>query len=247
MFEIFLFNAQKESNYPKIFIIVFLITLILSIINHFLQTNSLFLIALISLALAYPTIKYIREEDKFELTRKLDNNSLLVRHARELGVFWTIFLAIFFALILCVSFGLNSDFSYQEKIIDNITGNFTELSSPFFSILLNNLEVAFFTFLISTLVFCGLLLVIAWNASIFTYFVYKSYGVSHNLIFILPHALLEIGGYVMIGICGSLIAYRFDKNNRFNHKFDREFVKDIIILISISFILIFSGAIIEVI
>lgn len=246
MLERFLLNAEENLNIFKIFFSCFLITVVLAYINSFIGGNSLFLVALISLALVYPVVNYIRSMTKKELQTRMNSLNLIKRHDCELIVFWTIFIAI--TVGLYVSFPLITDYTYQGAFVEKITGNFFNNTAFFKEIFFNNMIVALFTFVISLITFSGLIFVLVWNASILAYvlndFNYKDAFLSS--LFYLSHGLFEIGGFVLVGIAGALLAYRIDRWKKFDHKLNGEFYKDLVILIIGGILLVLIGALIEI-
>lgn len=250
MLEAYLEKAEKNVNVLTILGISFIVTFLLGFINSFIGKNSLFLVALVSLALSYPVISYIRGMNKEEIEKQMDANLLFSRHAKELVVFWTIFIGILFAFLILMKLNLVTEFTFQEQFYSKVSGMITMFNNSFGVILLNNLYVTFFTFLISFLSFAGLIFVISWNASILAYYLYHSETISNSLlsfISLLPHGLLEVGGYVLAGITGAILAYRIDRKNKFDHKLDSEFFKDFFLLAFSAIFLIFLAAFLEVI
>jgi uncharacterized membrane protein SpoIIM required for sporulation len=247
MLEHYLLDAEKKGKVGWIFIITFTIIFITAIVNFFLGGNSLFLVSLVSLTLSYPVVNYVRSMNREKIELKMDEETLLRRHASELLVFWTIFVAA--VVGLAVTFPFQLDFTFQEAFLSQITGYVTEGQLPFSMILLNNLKVLGFTFVISVISFSALIFVLIWNASIVVYSLSKYPSVIDSLrsgVLLIPHGLLEIGGYVMIAIAGSIIAYRIDRWKKFDHRMDVEFVKDVSTLIVSAIALVFVGAILEV-
>lgn len=213
MLDRFILKTEFSQNYFVLFIISFLIGIILAFVNYFIGGNSLFLVALISLALAYPITNYARKMDRKMVDEFNTTKFFVKRYKKELVLFWTLFLGILLSIIFSMSFNLITDMSYQEMFVQKISGNITQSDFGFGVVLLNNLKVAFFTFIISFLVFSGLIFVIVWNASILGYYLYNlgSFGESFfNFLLLFPHALLEIGGYIFAGIAGAILAYRID-------------------------------------
>lgn len=195
MFEKILLDAEEKDYIFRILFVTLLITVILAFFNNFVGGNSLFLIALISLALSYPVITYIREMDIEELEKNMKAKLLILRHEREMTVFWAIFVGLVIGLY--ISTPLITDFTYQEAFKNKVSGNITQSQFSFTQILLNNLEVNLMTFIISFLAFSGLIFVLVWNASIVSYHLYSlsshKLALLQGLIF-LSHGLLEIGG-----------------------------------------------------
>ncbi len=248
MFETFIFNSEKNYSFFRVFLGCFFLTLIISILNSFLGGDFLFLVALVSLGLSYPVINFILDFSKVELETQMRAKILFLRHEREMIVFLSLFLGVSLGFFLS-SFYFISDFSYQEKFVDLISGSFLNLESSFFTILLNNLIVGCFTFLISMFIFSGFIFILVWNASILSYFIYSLKSTSSmfiSFVSILPHLLFEIGGFILAGFAGSVLAYKFYRKEKYGHNFNNEFFKDLIILIFMSFVFILIGALIEV-
>ncbi len=247
MLESLLFNAEKKTNLLRIFVISFAITLTLSIANYFIGGNSLFLVSFVSLALSYPIVNYIRQMTADEIEEQLASKHLLKRHEKELGVFWAIFIGVLAGFI--VTNPLISDYTFQKQFVDSLSGDIINDTKLFEAILLNNTEVFFVTFILSILVFSSLIFVLVWNISIISYYISTLSPFSSSLttiLLLLPHGLLEIGGYVFAGIAGSLVSYRIDRLRKFNHKLNNQFFKDISMLLILGIILVLFGAVVEV-
>lgn len=246
MFERYLLDAEEKAQFFRIFIIVLAITIVVGIFNHFIGGNSLFYVALLGLAIAYPVIEYIRSMPKLEAELQHGASALVQRHERELVVFWSIFLAALVGMYIMLPW--TSDFTFQEAFYSSFSGNVTNISAPFTTILLNNLQVLGFTFVIGFIAFSGLIFVLLWNASIVVYVLSElpaSTAAFHGLLY-MSHGLLEIGGYVLIAMVGSILAYRIDRRKNFNHEIDMVFIKDISLLALCAVLLIVIGAVIEV-
>jgi uncharacterized membrane protein SpoIIM required for sporulation len=248
MLDNFIFKSEKNYSFFRVFLGCFILTLIISFFNYFIGGDFLFLVALVSMALVYPVINFILSFNKEELEKQMSCRVLFLRHEREMLVFLSLFFAVTLGFFIS-SFYFISDFTYQKSFINLISGNFLDFSNSFFLILINNLLVGFFTFLISMLIFSGFVFVLVWNASILAYFMYSlksSSSIFISFISILPHLLFEIGGFILAGFAGTVVAYKFYRRDKFGHNFDKEFFKDLLILILMSFIFIFLGAVIEI-
>ena len=268
MLDIFILKIEQKRHYVLLIFISFLISIILSYVNSFIGGNSLFAVSLISLALAYPVTTYLREMDRLEIDEYSKHTSFLKRYSKELLIFWSIFMGVFLGLFVSISF--TNDFSYQESFVSEIAGNFIHIENSFFDILYNNLNVAFFTMIISFFVFSGLIFVLVWNASILAYYVstFESFDKIFLIsFFLLPHALLEIGGYVFAGLAGAILAYRLDlaymtkfynlftkkgerqtfrdKRNTFRKIINKRLFVDLACLVGFSVFLVCLGAVIE--
>ncbi|MFW5705338.1 MAG: stage II sporulation protein M [Nanoarchaeota archaeon] len=215
MLETFLLDAEKQNKFLKISITTIFITFILGIVNHyFLNGISFFLITLVSLSLSYPVVRYILDIDRGEIDKLKNHKFTFQRYERELVVLWSIFCGAVVGFYLLNFFGFTIDFRYEESFISAIKGNFLENQLSFFQILSNNLLVALVTFLISTMVFSGLIFILLWNASILAFYL-SSLGSHRNAVIggvnILSYGLIEVGGFILAGMAGGILAYRLHK------------------------------------
>lgn len=246
MFEIFFFNMEEKVEYVRIFLFTLFISLIIGFINYFMGGNYLFLIALISLFLAYPVVKFILTEDQEEFRFRINEKVLIKRHEREMMIFLMIFLAAIVSFLVLTPFISQS--GIHEDIYSELTGNIT-INDGFYFILINNLIVAFFTFIISFISLSGLIFVLVWNASVVSYYVSSFFSLKDSflgLLGVLGHGVFEVFGYILIGLAGSLFAYRISKNRKFNFDLNKEFIFDFAFLTLISIVFIVLGAFLEV-
>ena len=248
MLERFFLHAEKTHNYLVIIGISFLVSVLLSIVNYFIQGNSLFLVALIALSLSYPIVNYLRQQTKKEFTTTSTFKEFFERYENELAIFWGVFLGI--TLGFYAGIPLLDNLDAQENFATAVNGYITQGELGFEKILFNNLVVGFFTFLLSVISFSGLVLVLSWNASILAYYVWSFTTLKESVVvglMVLPHGLLEIAGYVLLAIAGSLLSYKLDTNfSKRKFVLSKQVIKDItlLIILGISFILI--GAFFEV-
>lgn len=249
MLERWLFVSEKKHHFLKVFFIAFFVCLVLGVVNFFIGGNSLFLVALVSLGLSYPTINYMRSEETVDFVRRRGKVSLFLRAGREMEMFWALFLGSALGIFFLLLFGFGGDFSFQEKFVTGVSGFAVAQEASFFDIFLNNLGVAFFTFVISFLVFSGLVFVLVWNSSVLGFYLY-SLGLDGSTVLrfflMLPHVLFEIGGYVMAGIAGGIVAYAFDRSDKGVVFGSRKFLRDVGFLLFFGFFLVFLGAVVEV-
>ncbi|MCH8520270.1 MAG: stage II sporulation protein M [Nanoarchaeota archaeon] len=248
MFETFLYKSIEKHNYINVFILTLIITLLLAILNYYIGANAMFLVAFISLALSFPMIRYFRKLNNLEIKRIYSSNKLLYNHIEEIIMCWVVFIAVGIGFFIATTTGLITQFTYHEAFVGKLIGMITNYQDLFTIILLNNLIVGLFTFLLSFLVFSGMIFVLVWNASLVAYYLYSLQSSQTALItslLILPHGLLEVGGYVLAGIAGGLLAYRFEVWNSLNKEEQKEFRKDLFLLVSFSICLIVIGAVIE--
>ena len=268
MLDRIIIQEKKKGNYLILILISFSLTILLSFINMFLGGNSLFLVALISLAFAYPLTSSARKLEREEIDRIAKSKKIFSKYKKELLLFWSLFIGI--TLGLYISYPFITDYTYQQKFFESISGYITNSNLTFLKILIKNLEVAFFTFIISFFIYSAIIFVIAWNASILAYFL-TSFGSAKEAfitaIFLLSHGLLEIGGYIFAGIAGALFALRLDvayssqyyksyeegkpkikkdRRHTFEKLINKQLIIDIIYLLSLAVIFITTAAIIEV-
>lgn len=245
MLENFFLRSQRNQNYGFILVYTLILTIVLGIINHFIGGNSLFLVALVALGLAYPTIAYLKEETTKEFTHKISLKKLLQDYENELMIFWCIFIAMtlgFYAI-----FPLVENVEAQEAFLSGLSGNITQTAHSFTSIFNNNMIVGLLTFILTLVSFSGLLFVLSWNASILAYFIYKASSTSSLLtnLSVLPHGLLEVGGYVFFGMAGMVLSYQVDTKDVKKNFIEKQFRKEFLILILLAVVFIFLGALVE--
>lgn len=248
MLDSVLVKAEENVSCWKIIFISFFFTIVLGFINSLIGNNSLFLIAFVSLALAVPIERYVKSMNQEELVKRMNSSTLIYRHEKELLVFWSIFIGSVIGFYSLFLFGINLDFSYQQTTLNQITGNIINTDYLFAEIFLNNFTVAMLTFLISIIVFSGLIFVLILNASMLTYYLY-SFGSHKTALFmgflLFAHGLLEIGGYIFAGIAGALISYKISKKTHSKYELNEYFTKDFVILILLSIVFLCTGALIE--
>ena len=254
MLEKFLFDAEKEARPLRIFVGVCIITCVAGVINYFLGGNALFLVALVALAICAPLTNYIWSMDKEEIETQLKENELIYRHEKELVVFWSAFAGIVLGMFLLgqgffLGPTLINDFTYQQAFVNQISGHATQTQGSFASILINNIGVLLFTFIVCLFSLSGLMLVIVWNASIVSYYLLQlgsTQMAAKHAFLLLGHGLLEIGGYVLVGIAGSLISYKTTRGHSLKNRLDVMFWKDFTTLVVMSIVMIVLGAVLEV-
>jgi uncharacterized membrane protein SpoIIM required for sporulation len=246
MLERIIFKDEEESNFIKLFVEIFFIFICLCFLNVLLGGNYLFLVALTSISIAYPVVKYIRRQNHLELLEDDLANSLN-HFNRQIMVTWLVFVAATLAFML--TFTLLKDYSFHAKVVSSITGNITQITYSLSDILLNNLYVAFLTFLIALISTSGLLFVIIWNASILAFVLaqastfVESFGMFFGYI---GHGLLEIAGYVLIGLAASILSYRIERYKRYNKEANKHLLKQFFVLLFLGVLLILIGALAEV-
>ncbi len=248
MLEFYFFNLEEDKKIIKILILTFCLTLVLGVINYFVSGIFLFLISFVSLFLAYPTIDHLKNIafDKVEKKQKL--SELFKNYYDEIIIFWVIFIGVFFAFWLLLEFNLITHFYYIDKIIAGLKGDMIAQNNIFLSILINNLKVMGFTFLISFISISGFIFTIVFNSAVLSYFIHISSSKSFmKLISILPHGLLEIGGFFLAGFAGLIFSIKVGTLLKENTKIKKDYsIQEGLFCLLLGIIFIFLGAIIEV-
>lgn len=152
------------------------------------------------------------EEMEEEQIKKHYKRSFWERHNKDLLILLFYFAGLTLAFSI-MSFFLPSDFFHVQlsKIneLHAITGSFSQNSS-FITILFNNLQVMFISFLFSFIFGAGAVFIIIWNASVLGVYVGQlSKSLWHipivSLSF-LPHGIPEIAGYLCAGLAGGILS-----------------------------------------
>jgi|GEM_PF-5861240 uncharacterized membrane protein SpoIIM required for sporulation len=278
MLDRFILDIEEGHKYVLLVPITFVITIILAFFNKFIGGNALFLVALVSLALSYPITSFARSMERKDIEEFNKSRSFFKRYEKELVLFLSMFLGVSFGLFASISF--ISDFSYQEAFAgpinegvdvgESISGNAINTESTFFLIFMNNLRVIFLTFVLSFLLYSGLIFILVWNASVIVY-VLSNFGSYDKVLImaisILPHGFLEIAGYIAAGLAGAILSFRLDnaysskfykvsdekgniemrpdRRNIFNKILNKRLYMDLILLVFVALGLVFFGALIE--
>jgi len=139
-------------------------------------------------------------------------------------------------------------FDEQISEVNLIRGKFI-FENKFIEILANNLSVLMLSFLFSFLFGSGAVFILAWNASVLSAaigLIAKSSGgvkaVPAAVLMFLPHGSFEIGAYFIGAIAGGLISMGIMR--RKSIKF-WSVMRDSLLLLIISLILLIIGALIE--
>jgi uncharacterized membrane protein SpoIIM required for sporulation len=143
-------------------------------------------------------------------------------------------------------------FQIQEVVINRIQGAAGALTkgsySDFSRIFANNFQVMLFAFLFSLFFGAGAVFILVWNASILGVAIARiSETVWHipvsGTLFI-AHGTLEIGGYIVAGLAGSIISACIIRRNR--PDVIRAIMFDSLKLLALAIVLVLVGAYIEV-
>jgi len=245
MLERLIFSAENEKKYLILFSELFAVFLIMSLFNYFLGGNYIFLVALSALSVSYPITKFIRRLDHEELFKHSIADTILL-FKRQILVFWLIFISS--TLTFLLTFNLLKDTSFHQLVITSLSGFMINPNLTFTEILLNNLFVGFLGFGVAFISTSGLVFLIIWNASLLAYVVQNISELPFyiSLLGYLSHGLLEIAGFVLLGLAGSLISYRLERFSRFDRSANKFLLRNFILLIVFGIFLITIGAFFEV-
>ena len=250
MFELLFLNIEKQKKVQLFFLLNFFLLLVLGVINNFIGSNFLILICLSSILITYPIVSFLFREYFF--SKQTNKNFNMKRFLQiELYDIWLLvsfFLSCFFAFLILLYLNLIKDVSYILNIVQNLSGNFIFFEKPFFEILINNLIVAFFSFLISFITSSGFIFVLIFNSAIFSIFIYEAGKGGFALFFLIfPHAFFEISGFILAGIFGFILSQKilYFFNKSLTLKINQSNFETFLVLI-LSILCIFIGAIIEI-
>ncbi|HII72238.1 TPA: hypothetical protein HA265_05785, partial [Candidatus Woesearchaeota archaeon] len=226
------------------------------------------LTAICSVPLIYSTIKY--EEEKDESDKK--EYWLIKEHGKAISAFTFLFLGFVAAFTLWFIFLPSSStqtlFSVQIETITHITkmaaptGNLVQSYLNFVPILMNNLKILIFCFLLSFFFGAGSIFILTWNASVVavaigvfirneilsklgptvsTYFGIVSLGIMKYM----THGIVEIIAYFVGALAGGILSVAVIRHD-FNTPEFKKVLLDATDGMAISVILLFIAAMIEV-
>ncbi|MFB6167092.1 MAG: stage II sporulation protein M [Candidatus Nanohaloarchaea archaeon] len=262
MFERLVLEYSNSENYLDIF----LVSLFFALLSIFLVDNlvtfqvgrtdlgGIIAVLLTSLSVSYPFVTYmIRQEDR-ELLQRWEEKKLVRRHARQLELYMSFFFGVTFAFALSVFYLPDSFYSVQLQVLQSIrgpTGNMV-LNGLLMQIVSNNMWVFAVTFVLAFFVSSGIIFILAWNASVLGVLIGSladhALQVPFVTLFYLPHGLLEVGGYVLAGIAGSLMSYAVERPVQGKEKdLHLRVLKDVAVMVGVGAVLIVAAGLIEVI
>ncbi len=226
MFERVILRFSNSERYFDIFLISAAFTILSALLVHHIvafevggnNLGGVVAVLLTSLAASYPFVRYMLEEEKMETTRNWHEKKLVKRHARQLELYLSYFLGATVGFALSTFFLPESFYSVQLQVLDAIRSpsGMVIADALFQEILRNNLWVFSITFLLTFFIASAVLFVLAWNASVLGVLVgtaaESALEVPLVTAFYLPHGILEIGGYVLAGIAGSLLSYGLESS-----------------------------------
>ena len=138
------------------------------------------------------------------------------------------------------------DLAYVEGLRNEITGHAVKLN-PFDVIIWNNLKVYAIGILLSFIYGTGGVFILTWNASVIATLLAKEIMATGSIttgvvqfLSILPHGVLEYGGYIIGGFTGGLISLLLLQKG-----WNRRLAMDIIVLLASGVVLLYVGAVVE--
>ncbi|MFB6144129.1 MAG: stage II sporulation protein M [Candidatus Nanohaloarchaea archaeon] len=208
--------------------------------SHFYPSQSdILAVVFASIPLIYPLTEFFLEDEKRGKP-----------HLPEVKVYGSLFIGEVFAFF-ALGHAFPEAFQLQYSTITAISGAATSLG-PFFSILVNNLIVFAAILLLSAVIGSAGAFVLTWNASVLgVFFAKMARSIESGSGFLtctpnpsplcyLPHATLEMTGFIVAGISGSLVSAAV-----YREHFDRETWKDYTKLVTLGVLLIVAGALLE--
>ena len=173
---------------------------------------------LTTLAAAPLIIKIIKSEKK--------EKSILRRHEKIIEVYFYLFFGMTIAFALFHAF-LPVEISnsiFSEQLNKFSTGYFTAQSQLFFEIIINNLGLVLFFFLLSLFYGSGSMFLLAWNSSILgvmwgnilkiSFYLMNPFNFVRNVFFIFPFLLPEIEAYFLASVAGGIVSVNLDNKKK---------------------------------
>lgn len=252
--------AEKKKKLWHIFFFALFFTIISIFMTTYLLpfSEGLVSVFMVSLAAAYPTIRYLKREEQLEVSKRYTEKRLLKRHWRELEVYLALFLGTLVGFTIAELLVRPEFFLIQKEVIRRINPSvpLRGLSTHFTTywvIVTNNLWVFSITFLVSFFISAGGIFVLVWNSSILGVFLANAarsaLDIPIKALQYLPHGTMEIAAYVIAGIAGSLFSKQFSlyffRKASSDEVFSRIW-KDVLVMVSIGVGLIFLAGVIEV-
>lgn len=225
MFERLVLAVSDSDNYTDLAVLSMFFGLLSVILVHRVvpfrvgsqELAGVMAVLILSLAMAYPFVRYLLERERAEVQTRWNESRLLKRHAEDLSLYLAFFIGTTFAFAIATFVVPESFFSVQLEVLQSIGAPTGSITNPsfFMEIVENNLWVFAVTFVLTFFVTSGIVFVLAWNASVLGVLVGTlSQSVLHVPLLTLPylpHGILEIGGYILAGIAGALMSYQAEE------------------------------------
>ncbi len=201
---------------------------------------------LTTLAAAPLIVKLIKSEKK--------EKNILRRHEKIIGVYFYLFFGMTIAFALFNAF-LPVEISnsiFSEQLNKFSAGYFTEQTQLFFEIVLNNLGLVLFFFLLSLFYGSGSMFLLAWNSSILgvmwgnilkiSLYMMDPFNFVRNVFFIFPFLLPEIEAYFLASIAGGIVSVNLENKKKLETA-----MNDSLLFLILSIVLIIVAGVIEVV
>jgi uncharacterized membrane protein SpoIIM required for sporulation len=138
----------------------------------------------------------------------------------------------------------------NEYGLSSITGKAVDTTSPFFSILVNNIYVLIFILVFSLTFGAGAIFILAWNASVIAaaigMLIRASFSQIHvGLLMYLTHGIPEIAAYFVAALAGGILSTAVIRGD-FRHGRLMNIISDFTIFMTIALSILFIAALIEV-
>jgi len=218
------------------------------------DTSGIFSVLFIIIPSAYFMTSLIKREERIEEKdiEEFHKKSFWEKHFVHIILLLVFFAGVTLTFALWHFFLDPNFFQVQDVVINRIQGVSGALTKGSFAdfsrVLGNNLQVMLFAFLFSLFFGAGAVFIIVWNASILGVAIAKiSESVWHipgaGSMFV-THGILEIGGYIVAGLAGSLISAAVLRKNR--SAVLKAILFDSLKLLVLAIVLILIGAFVEV-
>lgn len=253
-------NPRNAEDKPlHVFVIAVLYSAVAVFFAHqlFPQQSSILAVALVTIIFVPFFQKLFEIEEKIEdlAAEKKISENFLQRHRKIIYVFSAYFLGIVMSMsFIHVFLGYEEVFSMQTKTIEGFTASATGYGN-FERFFANNSRVMLLTFLLSTMLGAGAVLILAWNASVIAVYIGMLtkplaaqvggsaylYTLPVGLGSIALHGIPEIVAYFIAGLAGGILSVGMIRERLGSREF-KEILKDSLLLLCTAEILIFIAA-----
>ena len=186
--------------------------------NSVLDLRGFFAIIFTIMPPVYFATKYIKKEEALEekeIQKKYEKHIFARSHSRDIIVFLLYFFGVVVSFTVWSFFLPDTFFQVQEFELNRVDSSysvsgFLTREGAFYSYIQNNMNVMFYSFLIGLLFGAGSIFVLTWNASILSTAISLKtstlIGIPGATAPFLLHGTIEIAGYVLAGLAGSIIS-----------------------------------------
>ena len=198
---------------------------------------------LTTLAAAPVAMRIIKKKEK--------SKDLYERYKSVITVYAYLFfgMAVSFAIWFSILPASFTSILFKEQLLKFTVGYFTFQRAELFAIVLNNIGLMFFFFLMSLFYGAGSMFLLAWNASILgtmwgntikgALSVISTGEAVVNTLLAFPYLFPEVAAYFFAAIAGGILSLNINKKQ----KFDKVFGESILLLLTSAGLIIVSGII----